>query len=281
MKRRLFLKQAGAVIAGGGGALTVSGSRSLAQEEASPEAAGQPAPPNVLLTSAGSGLARALIDQLGERFRLRLTGSVADRGKYEYMASNLDHSSATTDLVRQMDAIVHLAELPAGATDADRIDLRTRRTYNLLHAAAQEHVRLVVYLSSLETLTDYPASTAVSEDFRPIPAAQAEPLSHWLGEFACREFARQRWLRVIVLRLGKVVQAERAQAVPSGLPWVDERDAALAVRLALDVGLAEKASQPGPWSVFHIASDSSAGRFPLSAAKNTLGFQPRHARVES
>lgn len=230
---------------------------------------------NVLITSAHSRLAQAMADALAADCQIRLTAVADVRTSHPFTRCDLGHGAATTEPVRGMDAIVHVAEPLPGAGEAERIDHRTRCTYNLLRAAVQEGVTRVVYLSSLAMMTAYDPEFEVSEDWRPLPHSEATGLSDYLGEFTCREFARQGRLRVVVLRLGRVVRAEAVAGKPFDPLWVDERDVAQAVGLVL----VARDNDPRPghdrWSVFHIGHDSPRARFSVAKAKRLLGYKPQ------
>jgi nucleoside-diphosphate-sugar epimerase len=139
---------------------------------------------------------------------------------------------------------------------AERIDVCTRAVYELLQAAVAENVGQVVFLSSLAMMSAYGEGLLVDEDWRPRPG-DGESLPEYLGEFVCREFAREGKLGVIVLRLGELL-----------LP-----DAARAVRLALDAQLAGERPRLGPWSLVHIHSGATPW-LPLRKAEKLLGYRP-------
>jgi nucleoside-diphosphate-sugar epimerase len=99
-------------------------------------------------------------------------------------------------------------------------------------------------------------------------------MSHYLGEFTCRQFARDENAYICVLRLGHVVQAEAKPEQPNDPLRLDQRDAVQAVSRALEALLAE----PSPlrrWSVFHIVSDVRNPRFPATKANQLLGYRPQ------
>jgi nucleoside-diphosphate-sugar epimerase len=227
------------------------------------------------VTSAETGLAQSLADELAAGYRLRLTGQATTQTQYEFFPGVPDAGGRSAEMVRGMDCVVHLAEPPAEATDSQRIDHRTRLTYHLLQAAQQGQVRLVVYLSSIKLLDGYPQEFSPREDWRPLPGGDAELLSHYLGEFTCREFAREGKLRVVVLRLGTVILAEDVRDRAFDPLWVDRRDVVQAVRGAVETGLARESPALPAWSVFHIVSDSTRSRFSVAAAKRMIGYHPR------
>jgi nucleoside-diphosphate-sugar epimerase len=228
----------------------------------------------VLVTSAHSGLARIIAAELKADYHVRLTAPVRLEAPYEFVKSALEHGGPTSLAVRGLDAIVHVAEPLPDANEAEEIDYRARCTYNLLQAAVREGVQSVVYLSSLRIVDSYDKSYQVDEDWRPLPTSASGGLSDCLGEFTCREFAREGRLNVIVLRLGHVASAEALPEEASGSAWVDPRDVAQAVSSALAKLLADWAAIGGRWSVFHVLSRSRSSRFPIHKASRILGYRP-------
>ena len=223
----------------------------------------------LLITSAASELARKLAAGLSAQHAIRLTERKAVRVEHEFVECALGHDSSTNDVVRGVEAIVHVAEPLPEDTAEQQIDLTTRCTYNLLFAAAAEGVPLVVLLSTLDVMGGYDANLTVSETWRPRPAAEPRVLAKHLGEFTSREFARDGKTNVVVLRLGKVVRSEEVRNRPFDPLWVDERDVVQAVSLAL-------ASKLGRFQVFHIQSDSPKARFAVTRAKGALKYRPQH-----
>jgi hypothetical protein len=162
-----------------------------------------------------------------------------------------------------------------GDNESQQIDYLTRCTYNLLWAASEEGVKRAVFLSTLELMTAYDESYLVSESWRPLPSTDSLVLAKHLGEFTCREFAREHKLSVVVLRLGKVVRADDVRGKAFDPMWVEERDVASAVGGALSAKLADSASGVGRWAVFHIQHESPKARFGADSAKRALGFKPQ------
>lgn len=249
----------------GAGAATASG---LAAQPA--------AKPLVLITSAAHAFAQALAASLQTGYRIRMTERTRVATAFDFVACPLANDPATRSLVRGVDVILHVAEPLPDDDDWRKIEYLTRGTYNLLSAAAGEQVSRLVYLSTLELMTPYDADFTVSESWQPRPAPASPVLSKHLGEFVCREFARDRKLRCVTLRLAKVVRhGETAGFDPL---WVDERDAVHAAELALQFVLSSSGAAAADWwRVLHIAADSPRGRFSVAAAKRILGYQPKYA----
>lgn len=253
----------------GAGAATVSGLAAQTAGEGT-------ARPLVLITSAASALAQSLAEGLQSGFRIRMTERAPAATRFDFVECPLANDPATRALVRGADVILHVAEPLPGDDDWRRIEYLTRGTYNLLSAAAEEGVARMVLLSTLELMTAYEADFTVSESWRPRPAPASPVLSKHLGEFVCREFARDRKVRCLALRLGKVVR--HGEAAGFDPLWVDERDVVRAAELALQFMLKSSGSAVADWwRVLHIGADSPRSRFSVAAAKRILGYQPRYA----
>lgn len=228
----------------------------------------------ILITSGETELAQVIADHLGRDRAVRLTGLSPVPSRFPFTACQLDHDSATDELVKGAKAVVHVAEPPSGADAREQIDHLTRRTYNLVRAAVDAGVERLLFLSTLELMTGYDEDFLVSERWRPLPTTQPSVLARHLGEYTCREFAREQKLQVIVLRLGRVVKAAAVKGQAADPLWVEEREVAQAVAGALDAELSDHAQGVGRWRVFNVQSEFPGSRFPVANAKGALGYRP-------
>ena len=212
----------------------------------------------VLITSGATSLAQALARDLSPQHDLTLTDLVDVKTEFDFVRCELGHEGETESMVDGMDAIVHLAELPDGLRNDEReVDFHTRCTYNLMVAAREKNVRHVVYLSSLSLFETCDPNWNVTEQWAPRPSTDAAPLGKYLGEFTCREFAREHSVRVTCLRLGEVG---------------GDGDAALSVKDAVRA-IASALTKEGPlWRVLHVQTEVENARFPIDQAKEALGI---------
>ena len=277
MKRRDFLQQAGLVGMGSSTILAADGNTTVraAEQQIDEESKEEPIT-SVLITSTHSRVGQAVVSELDGQFRLRLTAPVDAFANHPFIPSDLGHDESTNELVRGMDAIVHVAEPPLNSDQSARIDYQTRCTYNLLLAAATEGVRKVIYLSSLEVMMGYDDDFEVTEVWRPLISSNPGMLSNYLGEFTCREFAHELKMPIIVLRLGKVVRADEVKDKPFDPMWVDERDVAHAVSKALDLWPTDDSQNRSQWTIFHIQSGSPRDAFISQKAESQLGYTPQY-----
>ena len=229
---------------------------------------------NILMTSAGSELARNVAGALAKDHTLRLTELYpVDNVEGTFMQSELGHNESTNELVRGMDTIIHIAEIPshllaeADQPDNYAIDYQTRCTYNLLMAASEEGVKHTIYASTLRLFEQHGEDWTVTESWRPRPSVDGFVLSKHLGEFTCREFGREGKLNVTCLRLGNLVTADAATAADPDSMWLEMNDAVSAVQGALE--------SSSPWRIFHIQSEFPGSRFSIGKAKGHLKFDPQ------
>ena len=188
---------------------------------------------------------------------------------------SLDNTS--TDLSRPPDRPVRRQTVHQVCFGPRFVNQRGRSwsTYNLLRAAAAEGEQSVVYLSSLRLLAGYAGGYVVDEKWHPMPTADSQSLTDYLGEFTCCEFARQGSLRVMVLRLGPVRRIENWVDEDMEPPWLDPRDVAQVMSRAVRRSLAARDGRDEYWSIYHIRSKSPSDRFSIERAKKELGFQPQ------
>ncbi|MDE2832743.1 MAG: NAD(P)-dependent oxidoreductase [Gemmatimonadota bacterium] len=213
---------------------------------------------NVLITSGKTALSRALSADLAQEHNVVLTDLVDVETDCDFVKCELGHEGETETLVQGMDAIVHLAELPEELKNDEReIDFQTRCTYNIMHAAREKNVPHVIYISSLSLFASCDPNWNVTEVWAPRPTTESGPMARYLGEFTCREFAREHSVRVTCLRFGDIDG--------DGDTALTTEDAVKAIGKALATN--------GPmWQVLHVQSDVENARFPTNQAKQTLGL---------
>ena len=221
-------------------------------------------------------MAPVLAQHLSRDYLIRLTDRESVSSSFEFVPCALEQDAATDALVKGVHAIVHVAEPSPGDDEKQGMEWLTRGTYNLLMAASRTGVARAVYLSTLDVMTPYDPAYTVSESWRPLPSTDARVMSKHLGEYVCKEFARDRKIRATSLRLGNVVRQEQAKGKPFDPLWVDERDVCHAVTQALRVTPKDSAMGVGSWwAIYHIGSDSPAARFAVSGAKNGIAYEPQ------
>jgi nucleoside-diphosphate-sugar epimerase len=277
----------------------------------------------MIVVTGGSGLAgRAVVRDLVEHgydvTSIDMAPQPAGQGVRFSRADITEYGQAVAALsaiderVAKVTGIVHLAAIPAPGLAPNHVIFETNMvsTYNIFEAARVLGIRNVVWASS-ETVLGLPFGTPppyvpVDEEYHARPET-AYSLSKYLSEAMAEEFCR--WdpsFKIFGLRFSNIMAPERYaefpgfDADPKLRKWnlwayIDARDAAQAVRLALESPL--KGAE-----AFIIANDDGVmGRpndelldaeFPgvprkrsfgphetllsIEKAKRMLGYKPAH-----
>lgn len=157
---------------------------------------------NVLITSAASTTAQIVVNALGNAHTLRLT-DLPENAKGTILANELDHEADTDNLMAGIDAIVNIGYQGQSGSAQHLMDYATRRMYNLLQAASDAGVSRYVNISTLRLYEGHAENLVVTERWRTDPPADdIDLLSAHMAEYVCKEFARDRLIQVVNLRLG-------------------------------------------------------------------------------
>ncbi|MBM3934526.1 MAG: NAD(P)-dependent oxidoreductase [SAR202 cluster bacterium] len=219
----------------------------------------------ILLTSAYTTLAQYLADSLAGEHEITMTHIAPVKTKHRFVQAELGHDKDTNELVRGMDAIIHTGKVDPKWSDSEKLDYQTRRLYNLLWAASEEKVAKFIYLGSLRVMFTYPEEYIVTERWKPSMSTDVPVLCHRLGEYTCREFAREHKINAVCLRLGDLVFDPAKVDYPKTALYLD--DMLQSVQKSLTAKLPT-------WALFHIQSQMPDQRFITTEAQQTLGFVP-------
>ncbi len=178
------------------------------------------------------------------------------------------HDDSTDSLVKGVDALVVFGynREPTDATSI--IDHSTRQLYNLLFAASEAGVKRCVYISSLKLFSDYEENLTVTEKWRSLPPTDDVPLlACHLGEVVCKEFARDRLIQVVTLRLGFPIVAGNLDSAES-----TGESAATCSEDAIDAITGALTSESAPqWQDIHVQGHVSNQRYLTHTAQDSLG----------
>jgi nucleoside-diphosphate-sugar epimerase len=269
----------------------------------------------VCVTGANGQAGRAVVrDLLDHGYEVAATDITGTRDNGVLRADLTDYGQAL-EVLHGADAVVHLANIPAPglATPAVTFNANVAMNFNVFQAAASLDLSRVVWASSETTLGlpfDVPPRYApVDEDHYPVPTT-TYALSKVASETTAGHIAQWSGIPFVALRFSNIMSPgdyERfpaAQADPQARRWnlwgyIDERDAAAACRLALEVPV-EAIS--GSTSFIIAAADTVMDRpsadllaevFPgveltrdvgkfgtllaIDRAREVLGFEPCHS----
>ena len=277
----------------------------------------------IAVTGASGKTGRAVVEDLlahGHEVRaVDVAGAPGDRGELAdlgapLLRADLTDFGDTVDALTSVDAVVHLAAIPAPGffTDARTFTANTAMNSNVFLAAAKLGVGRVVWTSS-ETTLGFPFGPGtpprylpVDEEHYPHPTS-AYALSKVVGETLAEHISAWSGIPIVGLRLSNVHDAADYPKIPGFWDdpltrvfnlwgYVDVRDVAQACRLAL---LAEVTGAPayviaaGDTLMDRPSADLAAEVFPgvpvrrpltpyeslLSSdkARDELGYRPRES----
>jgi len=215
---------------------------------------------NLLITSAASATAQLIAGELSSEHTLRLT-DLPDNATGDIVPNELGHESETDDLLKGIDAVINIGFQGQSGSPAELMDYSTRRMYNLLQAASDAGVKRYINISTLRLYGDHEENLVVTEKWRTDPSAEnVGLLNAHMAEYVCKEFARDRLIQVVNLRLGWPFNS------------TDENDTATvsteligaAVKEAL---VSEELSQ---WQDIHVQSPVPHQRFITKTAASLL-----------
>lgn len=218
----------------------------------------------LLFTVGSHRLTQHLAEGLSSEHEIVLTDDQRHGPPANYVACDLNHDQSTSKLMRGVDAIIHFGWVDPRENVSLQLDRQTRRTFNLLEAASEAGASRVVYLSTLNLMRGYPGDMKVTERWQPLPTSDPVLLAPYLGEIVCREFARERRLQVVCLRLGEILWSQDSGVSPMGLfPGDLDRAVSRAVLAELPA-----------YSVFHIQSKVLGQLYDTAEAEKVLGVEP-------
>lgn len=220
--------------------------------------------------------------------------------------------SEVDDRLRDIDALVHLAAIPAPGKNPNAVifKVNTVSTYNIFEAARRLGIRNIVWASS-ETVLGLPFDrpppyAPVDEEYAGRPET-AYSLSKLLGEEMAKQFCR--WdpeLKIVGLRFSNVMEPQDYAEFPSFEKdarlrkwnlwgYIDARDAAQAIRKALEADIKGAEvfiianadtvmSRPNTELMAEIYPDvplkegvgTNETLLSIEKARRVLGYEPKH-----
>lgn len=160
--------------------------------------------------------------------------------------------------------------LPETGTDLDRLDRATRGTWNVL---TTHGVRRYLQLSTLALFDAYDPGWAVDESWLTAPTDDPGILAYYLAELTAREIGHSRGIDVQVLRMDRMVPANRFATGGVRPDWLHVDDAVAAV-VALVRSMLDDAKDRPRWEVWHAARGN--GRYSCTKLATKLGVAPKH-----
>jgi uronate dehydrogenase len=229
----------------------------------------------VLITGAAGYIGRRLSVGLQSEFDLRLADLRVPENNPHWVRLNVTDPASAAAVVRDVDAVVHLAVASGHEGDYEdsafnqlRFDVNVRGTWNVLEAAGRASIRRFVYTSSLMVVWGYAPPEWVAGNASPRPVG-TYAVTKQLGEELCRHYAQSFALSVVCLRIPKPIDLGDAdwKQRPIRPQWLAFPDLIEAYRRAL--------LAPGiEFEIVTVVGESSRRRWDLSKAEKQLGYRP-------
>lgn len=269
----------------------------------------------VAVTGGAGKAGRAVLSHLLEAGLEVVDVDIATSGDPDAptLLADLTDLSQAIEAIYGFDAVVHLAAIPAPNihTDGETFRINALSTYNVFSAAATLGLEKVVWASS-ETLIglpferEQPEYAPIDEDHSRLPESHYA-LSKLVGEEMATQFSRWTGVPFTALRISNIMEPDDYQSFPGFWEdatirawnlwgYVDARDVALAVRLALTS--AESGAEPYlvaaadtcmtrpsaellgevyPEVPTTRAIDGHETLLSIEKARTKLGYQPNHS----
>jgi nucleoside-diphosphate-sugar epimerase len=274
----------------------------------------------IAVTGGNGKLGRAVVTHLQDAGHWVLTlDAVGERGNTFTRIDLTDYGQvvdalmAIDDRHSGLDAVVHLAAIPAGgiAPDSATFSNNMLSTFNVFQAARRAGITRIVYASS-ETLLGIPFETPppylpVDEEYASRPESVYSVVKHLEEELATKLVRWDPSLSITALRFSNVLDTADYALVPgyqndaSLRRWnlwgyIDTRDGAQAVERALEANLpgfdtfiiaaadtlmerpsAELAAEEFPGVEFTREVAGTNTLLSIDKARRLLGYEPQHS----
>jgi UDP-glucose 4-epimerase len=236
---------------------------------------------DVLVTGAAGKVGRAVVPALRSAGHRVVATDLANAAAAADVHADLVDAGQAGVLIGEagFDAVVHAAAIPSPGQHPPHVVLanNTMATFNVVEACVRAGVSRLVNISSVGVLGLHYAERRILPDYLPIDEEHRlrpqDPygLSKLFGEQLCDAAVWRSDMRCISLRpawvhdaasygadLGPLIRAGQPRGV-AGWPYIDVRDLAEAVRLAVESDL------PGH-EAFYIAAPDTTGGVDLHAS---------------
>lgn len=229
---------------------------------------------SILLTGAQGRIGRTVFDACHGDYAFTLA-DIAEPVEpaahpHRAVVVNLSQPGAAADLVRDADAVVHLAGVPDPEAGFDALlPANILATTHLLAAAHAAGVRRFVFASSAQTIEGYPVDRQVVPGMAVAPA-NLYGVTKCYGEALCSYYATQRGMTCVALRIGafEPVEGHALGNARDLSAWLSPRDAVHLIVRAIE-------AEVDGFFIGHGISDNRFKRLDLTETKRILGYAPQ------
>ena len=228
----------------------------------------------ILLTGAQGRIGWTVFDACGTDYAFTLA-DIAEPTEpvalpHRAVRVDLSQPGAAADLVRDADAVVHLAGVPDPGAGFDALlPANILATTHLLAAAHAAGVRRFVFASSAQTIEGYPVDRQVVPGMAVAPA-NLYGVTKCYGEALCSYYATQEGMTCVALRIGafEPVEEHALETARDLSAWLSPRDAVHLIIRAVE-------AEVDGFFVAHGISDNRFKRLDLTETKRVLGYAPQ------
>lgn len=231
----------------------------------------------LLLTGAagriGSFLTEHLLDYLEGDYTLVLSDvkEPSERHGFPFQQADISDIEAMRTLCQGVDTVLHLAADPSPRAAWDSLlPNNIIGVYTVFQAAYENQCRRVIFASSVNAVSGYPAEIQVTTSMPVRPPNLYGATKVW-GEAVARFYADQMGLSAICLRFGGVSPRSRVEGLPADAANLD-------IILTLDdltrlVAAAIETDRQ--FGIYHGVSDNRYKRLDISDARDELAYEPQ------
>jgi len=227
----------------------------------------------ILITGPGGRVGRELVPLLREHYALRLLDIAPvpyglERDD-EFQQADVRDVAALHRACDGVSAMVHLAAVP------DEDDFHTRLlpmnvegAYAAFEAARQARLKKMIFVSTCQTILNYPKGEWVTTDMPPRPSS-VYACTKLFGEALARHYSEKHGLSVIVIRLAWFqAYASPALREPGDIQceWCSPRD--------LTQLLVKSLRAPLTFAIFFGVSNNTGRFWDISNAQELVGYEP-------
>jgi nucleoside-diphosphate-sugar epimerase len=222
----------------------------------------------ICVTGASGKAGRSVVrDLLEHGYDVAATDVASSKEEVEHGAvrADLTDYGQTLEVLKDVDAVIHLANIPAPGINTPAVTFNTNMAmnFNVFHAAASRGLSRVVWASSETTLGlafsdkegSRPRYAPVDEDHYPVPTT-TYALSKVASETIAGHISKWSAIPFVALRFSNIMDREDYDSFPSMWTdphqrewnlwgYVDGRDVASACRLSLTASPEAIAGNPG------------------------------------
>jgi uronate dehydrogenase len=228
----------------------------------------------ILITGAAGRIGTVLTRHLAGRYELRLMDiriPETSTGDHPFITVDVADLEAMRAACQDVDLVLHLAANPSTAATWDSLlPNNVIGVYNLFQAATDAGCRRVIFASSVNAVSGYPAEIQVNTQMQVRPPNLYGATKAW-GEAVAYAFAHQGGPSAICLRLGWVVARDNP-AIQRNHRFLDMVLTYADLTRLFDACLA--APDDLRYGVFHGISDNRWKRLDISDTRSVLGYQP-------